>query len=166
MGKRSDFDRIEKDFYRSIDPRISSHISAHILVGTNYYEPCYGEGDLVNQLDFLNCVGYSDIEKDAFTLNEGDLNGADLIITNPPWTRNILHPMIEHLSSLRPTWLLFDSDWMHTKQSSKYMNDLCTDVISVGRLIWIPGTKMSGKDNCAWYKFSQDKTETTKFYGR
>lgn len=165
MGKRSSFDRIEKDFYRSIDPRISSHLSPHIYVGTKYYEPCCGDGDLINQLDFLNCVGHSDIEKDALSLKEVDLSGAELIITNPPWTRSILHDMIIHFSSLRDTWLLFDADWMHTKQSSWFVNNLCTDIVSVGRLIWIPDTKVQGKDNCAWYKFSVNKNETTKFYG-
>ena len=29
--------------------------------------------------------------------------------------------MIEHFTSLRPTWLLFDADWMHTKQSQPFL---------------------------------------------
>jgi hypothetical protein len=131
-----------------------------------YYEPCVGQKDLVDQLGFIDCVGSSDIEKDALTLTVDDLNEADMIITNPPWTRSILHPMINHFSSMKPTWLLFDSDWSHTKQSSVYMKELCTDIVSVGRLVWIPGTKVSGKDNCSWYRFDKDKSDDTRFHGR
>ena len=47
------------------------------------------------------------------------LQMADMIITNPPWDTKILHPMIEHFRSQNTTWLLFDADWMHTKQSSE-----------------------------------------------
>jgi hypothetical protein len=39
-------------------------------------------------------------------------------ITNPPWDRKILHRLIERFSAVGPTWLLFDADWMHTKQSA------------------------------------------------
>ena len=84
------------------------------------------------------------------------------IITNPPWDRKILHPMIKHFYSLRPTWLLFDADWPHTKQSSEYMKK-CSKIVSVGRIKWFGD--MTGKDNCAWYLFENEETET-KFYGR
>jgi hypothetical protein len=50
--------------------------------------------------------------------NALDIQAASMFITNPPWDRKVLHPLIEHLSSIAPTWLLFDADWMHTKQSS------------------------------------------------
>jgi hypothetical protein len=102
------------------------------------------------------------------TLEAVNVSGADYIITNPPWDRKILHPMIEHFSSMRPTWLLFDADWMHTKQSTPYM-DYCQKIVPVGRVKWIPDSKMTGKDNAAWYLFDQDPTlahEATKFYGR
>jgi hypothetical protein len=29
----------------------------------------------------------------------------------------------------------------------------CSDIVSVGRLRWIEGTIMSGKQNFAWYRF-------------
>ena len=31
-----------------------------------------------------------------------------VFITNPPWDRKVLHPLIVHLSDQAPTWLLFD----------------------------------------------------------
>lgn len=117
------------------------------------------------------CTGHSDIEPmmisskiNALELTEEDFRQSDLIITNPPWDRKILHPMIEHFIKFKPTWLLFDADWMHTKQSSELMKR-CSKVVSVGRVKWIEDSKMTGKDNVCWYLFSNEATGTT-FYGR
>jgi len=93
---------------------------------------------------------------------------ADMFITNPPWDRDILHPLITHLSDIAPTWLLFDADWMHTKQSTPYM-ERCQKIVSVGRIKWITGSKMTGKDNCCWYLFTKEQTAQTahtEFHGR
>ena len=95
-------------------------------------------------------------------LTEEELIEADYIITNPPWDRKILHPMIEFFSPKRPTWLLFDADWMHTKQSVPYMT-MCSKIVSVGRIKWFGN--MTGKDNCAWYLFDKEVNNTI-FYGR
>jgi hypothetical protein len=58
--------------------------------------------------------------------------------------------------------LLFDADWMHTKQSVPYMK-MCSKIVSVGRIKWFGN--MTGKDNCAWYLF-EHRARETKFYGR
>lgn len=176
VGKRSDFERVDKDFYRTIDKRAGGILQPFLLARTRYAEPCIGKGDLHRQLYDLGhtCVHGSDIkgseygfaEMDALDLTEEDVADCDAIITNPPWSRPILHQMIVHFSQLKPTWLLFDADWAHTQQSKDYMHNLCTDIVSVGRLKWIPDTTMSGKDNCAWYKFDVNKDEVTRFYGR
>lgn len=173
MGKRSEFERVEKDFYRTIDKRAVQALLPHLEYGSSFVEPCAGAGDLFTSLEKngMSCLMASDIEpnhpdvfkRDALYDDVFD-NSADYIITNPPWSRPILHAMIERFHKIRPTWLLFDSDWAHTKQSKPYMK-YCTDIVSVGRLIWIPGTTTSGKDNCAWYRFSLD-AERTVFHGR
>lgn len=169
MGKRSDFERVEKDFYRTIDPRAVAALALHLKPESWYVEPCVGEGDLKKALrkERHVCVYESDISfgRDALTLTEEDVYGADYIITNPPWSRPILHAMIDHFAALRPTWLLFDADWAHTLQSKPYMPK-CAKIVSVGRLIWIPGTTMSGKDNCAWYLFDANHRGPTEFVGR
>lgn len=169
MGKRSNFERVEKDFYRTIDPRAVEALAPHVKPDWTYAEPCNGGGDLQKWLTTvdLQCEYESDIStgKDALTLSEDDLEACDYIITNPPWSRPILHALIDHLSSLRPTWLLFDADWAHTKQSAPFMSK-CVKIVSVGRLIWIPGTTMSGKDNCAWYLFDARHNGPTEFVGR
>ena len=58
---------------------------------------------------------------------------------------------------MAPTWLLFDADWMHTKQSAPLM-PYCRAIVSVGRLKWIPDSAMTGKDNAAWYLFDQRRS--------
>ena len=64
-----------------------------------------------------------------------------------------------------PTWLLFDADWAHTKQSAPYMTS-CVKIVSIGRVKWIEDSKMTGKDNCAWYLFDANHNSPTEFYGR
>lgn len=165
MGKRSDFERISKDYYRTIDHRAVRTLIPHLELSSSFYEPCCGDGILVDQLqDYgITCVGASDTEKDATSYTYDTI--ADCFVTNPPWTRDILHPLIVNLSNQKPTWLLFDSDWIHTKQSIEYLPRLST-IVSVGRLKWIPNTTMQGKDNCSWYLFDDKVHEYIKFIGR
>lgn len=174
MGKRSDFERVEKDFYRTFDPKAIMALRSFIDPSDKFIEPCAGDGILVKQLQDLGLelAGAFDTDpraeyikkKDALTLDKADMNNADIICTNPPWSRNILHPMIEHFANLRPTWLLFDSDWAFTKQSRELLQKYCTDIVAVGRLKWIEGSKMSGKDNCSWYKFTNQKISGINFH--
>lgn len=159
MGKRSKFPKIPKDKYMTTDSRAVRPLLDYFGdIRFSYYEPCVGNGDLVKLLGWAECVGYSDEERDARTYQYR--TKADYFITNPPWTREILHPIIENLRKQLPTWLLFDSDWMFTSQSNPYMK-YCSIVLPVGRLKWIPGTTVSGKDNCAWYLFVDYETECT-----
>jgi hypothetical protein len=78
-------------------------------------------------------------------------------ITNPPWTRNLLHPLIVHLLGQHDTWFLFDADWAHTKQAEPYL-PFCHKIVSAGRIKWLEGTENdkghSPMDNCAWYLFT------------
>ena len=170
MGKRSDFERKPRDFYptpiEAVYPLLE-HLEENFL----FAEPCAGDGALINHLETKGvCMWASDIEpqyegihkNDFSEISEREVLESEFIITNPPWDRNMLHSMIEHFSSLRSTWLLFDADWAHTKQSAPYMNK-CAKIVSVGRIKWFGN--MTGKDNCAWHLFYNDNTETN-FYGR
>jgi hypothetical protein len=118
----------------------------------------------------MTCIDALDIEpRNCWVYQQDALDWycephVDYIITNPPWDRSILHPMIQHFARQRPTWLLFDADWMHTKQSAPFM-PLLRAVVSVGRVKWIPDSKMTGKDNCAWYHFAPGDSPTV-FHGR
>ena len=180
MGKRSSgFIRRERDYYptpiKAVEPLVR-----HIEHLSTYAEPMAGNGALVQALDQLTdlkCTWMSDIdpksediyEADCFNLTLSDYGiGTDLIITNPMWDRRELHRTIEYLSAIRPTWLLFDADWIHTLQSRPYLKYL-QKVQSVGRIKWIEDTTMTGKTDCCWYLFSRkDKPEYDRFkmYGR
>lgn len=173
MGKRSDFERVPRDFYPTPREAVLPMIP-HLEEGAFIAEPCAGDGALARHLHAEGWrVSYAaDISPQADGIeavdalsSSIDIMVSDVIVTNPPWDRKILHPMIEHFSDQLPTWLLFDADWMHTRQSSPFMNRL-RKVVSVGRIKWIPDSKMTGKDNCAWYLFDKPSDEPTVFYGR
>lgn len=172
MGKRSSFARVERDFYPTPRDAVLP-LLPHLEYGTMFAEPCAGDGALIYALEAegMSCVDALDIEpqtSDAYRADALDWRAepsADCIITNPPWDRSILHPMILHFSDQRPTWLLFDADWIHTRQSVPYLNRL-RKIVSVGRVKWIPDSKMTGKDNCAWHLFTKPSDEPTTFIGR
>ena len=170
MGKRSDFERKPRDFYptpmEAVEPLLP-----HLSEGFKFAEPCAGNGALIEHLETKGmCMWASDIEPQAEGIHTSPYNKlgfdelieSDYIITTPPWDRKILHPMIAFFTLRIDTWLLFDADWMHTKQSVKYM-PWCRKIVSVGRIKWFGN--MTGKDNCAWYKFSL-RSGPTEFIGR
>tara|TARA_R110000751_G_scaffold136962_1_gene240042 strand:- start:861 stop:1394 length:534 start_codon:yes stop_codon:yes gene_type:complete len=165
MGKRSTFERKARDFYRTPYAAVVP-LLPHLPDEVWFHEPCSGDGDLVMHLEDNGhvCAELGDISTGQDALEIYDSQGG-MFITNPPWDRKILHPLILRLSDIAPTWLLFDADWMHTKQSAPFM-ERCQKIVSVGRVKWIPDSKMTGKDNCAWYLFTKEKTARTEFYGR
>ena len=166
MGKRSTFARRPMDDYPTIDPRAVAPL-VPFVEGLAFAEPCCGDGRLIDLLESVGarCVAASDIRTGVDALTLTDFGDADAIITNPPWTRDILHPMIRHFQQFAPTWLLFDADWSHTGQSAPFM-DQCSHIVSVGRLRWIEGTNQTGKDNVAWYRFHSKHVGGPRFVGR
>jgi hypothetical protein len=119
-----------------------------------FAEPCAGEGDLVRHLESLGlkCVHSGDIATGQDSLAVEDFGGAP-VISNTPWERQVLHAMISHFMHHAPfVWLLLELDWAATKQARPFMRH-CTRVVIVGRVKWIEGSKSTGFDNCAWYRF-------------
>ena len=163
MGKRSEFKRVEKDYCPTLDKRAIPPLLPHLPDNFTYHEPCVGKWHLVHLLyeHGLECAMAHDIEKDARTITSCQ---GDMFITNPPWSRKILHPIIDNLSGIAPTWLLFDAGWAFTKQSAPYM-ERCQKIVAVGRLSWMDNG-VTGKDDCAWYLFDINKTGPTQFFGR
>ena len=74
--------------------------------------------------------------------------------------------IIANLSDQLPAWLLLDFDWLATQQAAPYLPRL-RDVVVIGRVKWLPGTKWTGKDNCAWMLFSRPRPGGhIRFFGR
>jgi hypothetical protein len=175
VGKRSNFPRMEKDYY--VTPKSAVlPLLPFLSPRTLFAEPCAGSGELIDHLvgEGHKCVWATDVaprrpdvaQTDARTIDEHErFRGTTTIITNPPWTRSLMHPIIEHLSSMYRCWFLFDADWMHTKQSSELIKK-CDTIISVGRVKWMPDTPYVGKDNCCWYRFLPGHADGPRFVGR
>jgi hypothetical protein len=177
MSKRApQFERMKNDFYPTPASAVEP-LLPHLRPGTEFIEPCAGAGDLIDHLTSFghHCVAACDIEPRRVGIAQSDAlhwsrpppvhSSRYCFITNPPWTRGLLHPLIRHLSGQHPTWLLFDADWMHTRQAAPYMA-LCQKIVSVGRVKWIPDSKFTGKDNACWYLFDANKTAPAQFIGR
>ena len=196
MGKRSDFDKLDKSQYLTPEAAFLPLVPFLPKGGYFFAEPCAGDGRLANYVEAYthgSARWLSDIDpygarrtadavfgghqrtdvfkKNALGITVGDLKDIDMVITNPPWERNkandyILHRLIDHFAYMIQTWFLFDADWMHTVQAQPYLDRYCTRIVSVGRVKWMPGTTMTGKDNAAWYEFRPDGTRPPIFYGR
>ena len=174
MTKRDDnkFKRRPGDAYAT-PARAVLPLLPHISRARNYIETCAGAGALVQHLaqHCKTCVLACDVtpthssvrERDALTLDDKD--GAQAFITNPPWTRPIMHALIMHLSDIMPTWLLIEADLMCTKQAAPLL-ERCDMVVAIGRVRWMAGTKHDGFDNCAWYRFDRRHKDGPRFFGR
>ena len=157
MGKRSNFKRVERDFYPT-PLKAAIPLIPHIKDVSTFVEPCAGDGSLIDILEDhgLSCTSACDEV------------GGQCIITNPPWDRKLLHKLIPLFTALRPTWLLFDADWLYTVQSAEFL-PLLKKVVAVGRVKWIPDSASQGKDNASWYFFNnriKKDPEFVSFYGR
>lgn len=119
-----------------------------------FAEPCAGAGDLIMLLEQagLECAWALELEPqgwldggtrnrwpvaqgDALQLTRADLGEAQIFISNLPWHRPWLHPLIRHLAAIAPLWSLHDASWAFTGQAAPFL-PLCTDIVAVGRLRW------------------------------
>jgi hypothetical protein len=186
-----EFDRVERDFYptpaSAVDPLLPfleyERKSGDFL---GWSEPCVGGGAIVDALksSYPNMVFSCDIEPTGKARPYSDLCncheitediclecGIDVFITNPPWPAKFLKGepttgIIKHLSGLRPSWFLLSADIAHNGYMA-HLLQRCTHIVSVGRVKWIPGSKNTGVDNCAWYRFDAKESPTVpRFYGR
>jgi hypothetical protein len=166
MGKRSNFERREADFYPT--PRAAVVPLVPYLRGIRTFaEPCCGDGALVRHLESfgLRCVYAGDVRSGQDALERDDYGATDVIITNPPWSRDLMHKLITHFQNIRPSWLLLDADWAHTKQAAPFLPH-ASDIVAIGRVKWIEGSKHTGKDNCAWYRFDIRHKSGPTFHAR
>ena len=168
MGKRTNFERHPRDYYPT-PLKAALPLYRHIK-GLTYCEPCAGGNHLVRALrPAARCVARYDLEPqkagiaqlDFHDLREEHLNGAELIITNPPWRENLLREMIDHFTTLRPTWLLLSSALVNNERFCTNSMPLMSDFVPVGRVSWMQNGK-AGFDDAAWYRF--DRSWAGAFY--
>lgn len=174
VAKRSAFARMDRDYYRTWDPRAVPPLLPHVPEGTRFVECCAGDGVLMVDLvaSGLELVDAYDVAPQGFGVRRGDVfvethPGDNVIyITNPMWKRPHLHPLIEHLSDRAPTWLLFDAGWAFSQQARAFWPRLRI-VQPVGRLKWIFMSRDDSKDDCAWYLFDRPQAgNVPQFYPR
>lgn len=176
MGKRSEYVKRPRDAYFTPEEAVRP-IVKYLKEGVTFCEPCAGDGRLVRHIEKLVpdalCLLAMDTEPQADFILTGDaklltsesVENCDLIITNPPFTWSELSPMLDRWIPLAPTVLLLPADFMHNKRFAKYLKH-CGLVVSIGRVKWIEGSKMSGVDNYAWYFFTPEQMGDTVFRGR
>ena len=156
MTKRATgaFERRASDFYPTPPEAVRPLIPHLVRAGVKTFaEPCYGDGSLARHLDELGdlaCIVDGDLVhgSDARDWVREDYGDVDAVITNPPWTPDIMAEIMWMQSRFVPAWFLIYSDWLFTRQSAQLMRDRCTDIVPIGRLKWIPDTKSVGFDNC------------------
>lgn len=163
MGKRSSFERVPRDFYRTPEAAVRP-LLRYLPERFDFVEPCAGDGALIRHLEAAGgfCLWAGDIEPKHPAVHTCDMLAfpeiplVDFIITNPPWTRALLHPFIDRTKDMLPTWLLFDGDWLFNKHAAPLL-PYCKRVVPVGRVKWIEGSANTGKENCAWYLFDAER---------
>ena len=64
----------------------------------------------------------------------------------------LLHKLIPHFQSIALTWLLLPADFVSTLQAVPFLSH-CSDIVTIGRVKWIEGSKYTSKDNLGWYRF-------------
>ena len=103
MGKRSLFPRIPQDVYPTPAEAVTP-LRPHLAPITRFIEPCCGDGHLVGHLerDGHVCVGAYDLPDDARSKRYAEAKPGIVFITNPPWRRDVLHPIIVNLSDQAP----------------------------------------------------------------
>lgn len=165
-GLYSDFERKPRDFYPTPIEAMYS-LMPHLKERFNYFEPTAGDGAIIRHLlaarPGARCIGATDIEPLAPGIEQLDLLKetpvglpmSDIAITNFPWDRKLLHPMIDAVTEHCPVWTIIDSKWLNNESSARFLTDHLVKVVPVGRVIWEPGTTEAGKVDCSWFLFDK-----------
>lgn len=167
MGLYSNFPRKKHDEY--LTPYEAARPLAPFLTGIRtFMEPCCGDGRLINHVESFGplCIYHGDIQTGTDALTDIVLARtiADAIITNPPYTEELLLPMIERFSKIAPTWLLLEANFKYNHYATPFI-PTCSDIVPIGRVCWFEGTD-EGKQNYAWYRFHAQHTRGPTFHPR
>ena len=125
-----------------------------------YVEPCAGDGALVDALaeqGFL-CAGAFDVAPRRADIKARDaaLAPVRLIphlprVTNPPWAKHLLKPILDNLVGQTVVWLLLPLDMAANIWTNPYMAHV-NKLVPLGRVSWL-GNGKAGMENSAWFRF-------------
>jgi hypothetical protein len=179
MGKRSNFVRNKRDFYPTPFAPAAELVRSQLAPGCAFIEPCAGDGSLVDSLKMLGCPSLDAFDeapkradigcRDALSLGPEDVPAGAQFITNLPWTRQLLLPLIDHLAALAPLWTLLPLDVAANLYFARYLTPgayRLHKVQPVARVKWYADSKNTTKDNCAWFLFGQPRLMPPELYGR
>lgn len=168
MSHRTRFERIPQDRYytpfRPVVPLIP-HLEAYGV--TTFSEPCVGGSNLVRHLDHFGiaCTYSADLDEGVDALLDPNLDGADNIITNPPYAWDVLAPMLNRFMRICPTWLLLEADFGFNARTADMMR-YCTDVVPVGHVRWFDDTENESRKHYAWFRFTIEHSLFPKLHPR
>lgn len=163
MSKRGEaFERSPRDLYETVDPRAVAALLPYVDKSMPFVEPCAGAGALTDQLlaAGMACAGELDIQPlrphiamlDARAVR---LNAGEQVITNPPFTRKLMHEIMLHCARQVPSWFLVEADWLFTQQATPILTKHGAQAVAIGRLKWFreDDPRQKGNDpmdNMAW----------------
>ena len=137
---------------------------------TEYAEPCAAlKTDGPRLIDHLSphgfrCVHDTDVRSGTDALTLGPLSVP--ILTNTPHARPLMHAMFAHFMAIAPfTWALVDFNWLATIQAAPFIPN-CSDVVVIGRVRWIPGSRDMSKDDYAWLRLDAKHTAGPVIHAR
>jgi len=136
-------------------------LSPHLVPGTLFDEPCAGNGAIIVALTLLGhrCAGAVDITPRAAGIEQGDARTyvpvSGRIITNPPYRRDLLEPLLEHWIGQWDTWLLLPLDHLVNKWTNRFMRHV-DQIVPLGRVSWL-GNGRGGMENFCWFHFNTER---------
>ena len=166
MGKRSSFTRVTREptsRHLAATIPLIPHLKAEGII--SFVEPCCGQGDLVRHLEAagLTCSYSGDIVtgQDGRRLTRALCGDADAIITNPPFTKPLMHELLQaFVDTGLPVWILCGLDWVATLSAVPYLPK-CSDVVPIGRVKWFADSEFTSLENYAWFRFSSSHDGVT-----
>lgn len=183
MAKSSPFPNAPRDLYQTQACGVAPLIGQLTRHGhMRVVDPCAGAGNIAFYLAALRALTPHDVEAvgqydvrplaphieqmDARHMSSSHVAGADAFVTNPPWSRRLLDPLMAHLYGLAPTWLLLPLDHAANAWFAPHMEH-CLEVHPTPRLRWFEPTV--GHDdvytrNTAWFLFDAEAEGGTMIF--
>lgn len=171
MQYRSGHEARELDVWPTL-PQTIRPLLPYLPSGTRFVEPAAGDYRLAAFLEGNGheCVFASDIEprhdevckRDAATHDFRNYQ-ADMIITNLPYRRDMLQPILKNLIGQLPIWMVIYSGWLDTEWAKPFM-EYASHELPIGRAPWeIPGKpEGGGKRDFSWVRFGIEPVPTIR----